>query len=179
MAEEWRPVPGYEGRYEVSDQGRVRSLDRVVRTYNGGSYTRKGALMHPTKDTFGHLQVRLSPGKGKGQMFQVHRLVAMAFLGPRPDGLHTRHLNGDPTDNRAENLAFGTGAENQIDCYRYGKKSGGGRFNVEDVLAIRERIKAGERQKDIAKDYGVNQSAISDIHRGRHFSYIPAEGGAF
>lgn len=179
MPEVWKPVPGYEGRYEVSDQGRVRSLDREVRLYNGGRYVRKGALMHPTKDTFGHLQVRLCAGKGVGRMHQVHCLVASAFLGPAPEGMQTRHLNGVANDNRLENLAYGTGSENQIDCYRYGKKSGGGRFSVEDVLAIRERIKAGERQKDIAKDYGVNQSAISDIHRGRHFSYIPAEGGVF
>jgi hypothetical protein len=78
---------------EVSDRGRVRSLDRVVRPTVG------------------------LPGRGT---VRVHVLVCETFIGPRPDGLLTRHLNGNPYDNRIENLAYGTVSENSLDCVSHG-----------------------------------------------------------
>ena len=178
-AEEWRPVVGYEDRYEVSSLGRVRSLDRTVHLYNGGSYIRKGAMMHPTRDTYGHLQVRLCGGRGNARMKQVHRLVADAFLGPRPKGAHTRHLNGVPTDNAVENLAYGSGRENQIDCYRYGSKSSAGKLSISQVIEIRRRVQAGESYRSVARDFGVNKSNVQRILTGEHFGWLPEEGGVF
>lgn len=119
MAEQWRPVVGFEGYYEVSDQGGVRSLDRVV-DRGGSPMRRRGQPLstsgvHPS----GHLYVNLRMNGGGGT-HQVHRLVMAAFAGPCPDGMEVRHLNGDPTDNRLENLAYGTRSENIRDQVTHG-----------------------------------------------------------
>lgn len=105
MIEEWRPVVGYEGRYAVSSLGRVKNVKR-------------GHILSPGKERDGHLHVELYAGAG-GKIFKVHRLVAMAFIGP-PTGPVTRHLNGVPDDNRVENLAWGTVSENGLDDVRNG-----------------------------------------------------------
>lgn len=173
--EEWLPVAGYEGLYEVSSLGGVRSLDRTVQLYNGGSYTRRGAAMHPTKDTFGHLQVSLTRN-GKSAVKQVHILVATAFLGTRPHGYHTRHLNGDPTDNRVANLAYGTASENQIDRWRYAKNQVFRKLSVQDVLDIRALAKAGVSHRKIAKSYPVCPQQIDRIVSGERCSHINDEG---
>lgn len=111
----WLPVVGYTG-YEVSDLGRVRSLDRVLPCGDKMRH-HKGRILKPGKaPKGGHRFV----GLGGGQSQYVHRLVMEAFVGPCPDGLEVRHLNGDPDDNRVRNLAYGTHAENALDMLRHG-----------------------------------------------------------
>lgn len=119
MTERWAPVRGWEGRYEVSDQGNVRSLDHTVRN-RYASYVRKGGpLKNHAKDGHGgHHQVRI--GGRSGRWRTVHQLVLEAFVGPIPPGMEVRHLNGDPTDNRLENLAYGTHSENMRDRLAHG-----------------------------------------------------------
>lgn len=102
MTEIWKPVVGAEDLYEVSDQGRVRSIKRAM-------------LMRPCANRSGHTTIDI---RRKRQY--VHRMVLEAFVGPPPDGTKiSRHLNGDPSDNRLTNLAWGTQAENVDDAYRY------------------------------------------------------------
>lgn len=120
VPEQWRPIPSHLG-YEVSDLGRIRSCWRV-----GGSHTR-GRQMGPTWRvlspatlTSGHLHVSLLCGDGDRRSRRVHSLVAEAFIGPRPEGSVIRHLNGDPQDNRPENLRWGTVSENMFDRVRHG-----------------------------------------------------------
>lgn len=120
MIENWMPIPGYEGDYEVSDLGRVRSLPRRVMRRNGASCHVAGRVMS-TKATNrkGYVVVNLRrPGTAKTHL--VHRLVLAAFVGPSPEGMETRHLNGDPCDNRLPNLAYGTPVENATDKTRHG-----------------------------------------------------------
>lgn len=105
--EQWRAVPGHEGRYEVSDLGRVRSLRRCI------------VLATARASRYGHRSVSLSVA-GERRTARVHHLVLEAFVGPRPAGLETRHLNGDPSDNRLANLTYGTPSENQRDRVRHG-----------------------------------------------------------
>lgn len=168
-AEEWRPVVGYEGLYEVSDHGRVRSMDRVVRYTNGQARRRKGKVLaaHPV-NKYGHLLVKL----GTKRRALVHVLVAEAFIGSRPDGMEVRHLNGDPSCNCVSNLRYGTRSENQRDHYAYGGKHAWGKLNADDVREIRRRLSAGENQAPIAKDFGVSVGRVSDIKRRRSFDYI-------
>lgn len=124
VAEEWRPVVGYEGYYEVSDQGRVRSLGRVMR-YGNQKYPNRqrfvrGRFMTRTPNVRGgHLYVSLMV-EGQIKSKAVHVLVAEAFLGPRPEGLQVRHINGVPADCRLSNLAWGTQSENMADRVRHG-----------------------------------------------------------
>lgn len=115
-ATEWRPVAGFEGLYVVSNTGRVRSLPRSGtrrdRMYGGHD-------LKPARQISGHLAVSLSHDN-QGHTQSVHVLVCEAFHGPRPEGSEVRHLNGNPADNRALNLVWGTRSENELDKVRHG-----------------------------------------------------------
>ena len=108
--ERWLSVPGYEGRYEVSDQGTVRTLRRP---------RVKGGPLKPWAGEWGHLHVNLRRD-GQQKQWAVHRLVALIFIGPCPDGLEVRHLDGNPANNAVDNLAYGTHAENMQDMIAHG-----------------------------------------------------------
>lgn len=118
--EEWRPAVGHDG-YEVSDQGRVRSLDRTIEYVDGRSgrtcaRSLKATVLAPGHSPSGHLHVML----GATACRTVHSLVAEAFIGPRPDGHEVRHINGNPPDCRAANLEYGTRSDNAEDSKRHG-----------------------------------------------------------
>lgn len=107
----WRPVKGYEGFYEVSNRGRVRSVGRWVTDKNGIKRFRKGKILKQTRDKDGYLHVTLSRD-GKHRCFTVHRLAAMAFI-PNPEHKpEVNHLNEQKDMNFAENLSWATRKEN-------------------------------------------------------------------
>lgn len=117
--EQWKDIPGYEGRYQVSDQGRVRSLDRFVRLVAHGVETKRlarGKVLRPAPSPSGHLCVSL----GRGSTKQVHALVALAFIGPRPENHEVLHLDHNPANNALTNLRYGTRAENVKMDYEVG-----------------------------------------------------------
>lgn len=92
--EEWKSITGYEGLYEVSSYGRVRSLDRYVKSKSNSNRLQKGKVLSPTKHKTGYLVVNL-----KNKMFRVHRLVAQAFIS-NPEGLsQVNHKDEDKTNN--------------------------------------------------------------------------------
>jgi len=111
----WKPVPGYEGYYEVSSLGKVRSLDRI------SSHGRrlKGRVLAATPNDDGYPIVNLARDGAK-RVRMVHVLVLEAFVGPRPEGLEGCHGNGDPQDNRVTNLRWDTHHENMLDGARHG-----------------------------------------------------------
>lgn len=118
--EEWRAVPGYDGVYEVSDMGGVRSLPKV--DAQGGR--RKLRVFKPSKmDAWGHLGVKLRRD-GVVKSRYVHQLVLEAFVGPRPDGAVACHWNDVPDDNRLSNLRWDTPAGNRADIIRNGRDPG-------------------------------------------------------
>ena len=108
MSEEiWKDVQGFEGRYQVSNLGRVRSLDRLIETEY--PYIRKGELLNPSMNSGrGYLRVSLSDGHRNYKHFEVHRLVAIHFVDGYKQGLVVNHINKVKTDNRAENLEWCT-----------------------------------------------------------------------
>ena len=118
-AERWKPVTGYEGIYEVSNHGRVRSVDRTVTRSDGRVCRRKGKILRTTPNQDGYPRANLST-QGKSQVRHVHALVAEAFIGPRPDGVDVCHGDGDPANNRLDNLRYGTRSENMLDAVRHG-----------------------------------------------------------
>lgn len=102
--EEWRPVVGYEGLYEVSDLGRVKRV-------GAGQGTRPGIRKLHANPRSGYLSVNLSKGN-RQRTHRVHRLVLEAFVGPCPEGMESCHADDDRNNNRLENLRWGTHAEN-------------------------------------------------------------------
>lgn len=168
IRERWLPVVGWENSYEVSDQGRVRSLGR----------TRDGKVRQPC------IMV-LSPS-GKNKKYRrvllrnpdkwqlVHRLVLTAFVRPRHSNEECLHLNHCPEDNRLVNLRWGTKEENEnakasngtvpIGCANPAAK-----LTEQDILAIREDTR---KQVDIAAEYGIKQAHVSSIKLRKVWTHI-------
>jgi hypothetical protein len=120
--EEWRDIPGFEGRYQVSDLGRVRSLDHRVRLVAKGVETTRlspSRVLRPAPHKSGHLMVMLGRKNNK----DVHVLVARAFIGDPPPGHEVMHANHTPSDNRLSNLSYGTRSENLKADYAAGNRS--------------------------------------------------------
>lgn len=174
--EEWRPVEGYVGLYEVSNLGRVRSLPRFVRSRGGGTASIDGRILKPSPVEGGYLQVRLARD-GRQKAVNIHRLVLAAFCGPRPPGMETRHLNNDPADNRVENLRWGTRKENAADKELHGTVVRGSShpmatLNESQVLSVLARIERGDKMTDIARDLGVSTHAIFRIKHGISYRHL-------
>lgn len=121
--EEWRPVVGYEGLYEVSDHGRVRSLDHYTTNSRGVRRLWRGRVLKPrgAPGKSPYPRVNLSGGPGRVHEARVHSLVMAAFVGPLELGMHVRHLDGNPWNCHLSNLAYGTPSENAYDKVRHGR----------------------------------------------------------
>lgn len=174
VAEEWRPVVGYEGLYSVSNLGRVRR-DRA-----GGRY-RAGAIRAIVLNIHGYPQAVLYR-ENVNKTFTVHGLVAAAFIGPRPDGYEVNHLNGVKTDNRAENLEYATHAQNMRHTIEtLGKRYDGdhcpnAKLTASQVIAIRAAYREGNRtQRDLAREFDVTQGNISRIVTRRVHKHAEAD----
>lgn len=111
----WLPVIGWEGLYEVSDRGEVRSLDRVDRF--GRRYA--GRVLSTDTIKGGYLRVALAR-EGIVKRRQVHHLVLESFVSSRPPGMEGCHGDGNPVNNRLDNLRWGTRPENALDTVRHG-----------------------------------------------------------
>ena len=169
----WRDIPGYEGSYQVSSLGRVRSLPRYVPIYDsvrGISYMRPcpgKILRQAVCDRAGHVSVHL----GKYcRGIPVHQLVLLAFQGWPPVGMEAMHLNGNPKDNRPENLKYGTHSENMTDMYRLGK--GPLKLTPEDVRQIRFGLFCGWSPRELAAVYGVSDSCIRRVGKRRRYAWV-------
>lgn len=177
MIETWKPIVGYDGYYEVSDLGRVRSLDRMIvsRSRQGNEYLqhRYGRPLKPGKLTQGYLKVSL----GRNQQRLVHRLVLEAFVGECPTDQQCRHLNGNRTDNRLINLCWGTIKEDRQDKKRHGtnpigSKNPQAKLTDLDVVAIKHGLKLGIKQKVLAAYFGISRTNITNINTGVLWAHI-------
>lgn len=124
----WRPIRNWSGFYEVSNLGRVRSLDRIVPNGRGGGKFVPGRIMKPYRDRpkYSHMIIQLSRGgrsKTGAEFPLVHKLVLEAFVGPRPPGMEACHNNGDGCDNRLSNLRWDTHRANMADQFEHGTKN--------------------------------------------------------
>ena len=117
--EEWRPVLGYEGLYEVSSHGRVKIVDRVVNGNGGSRFLRRGHLKRLATNAYGYRTVHLAKD-GHKKSPAVHAVVLEAFIGPRPDGMVGCHNDGDPSNNRLDNLRWDTPENNARDTVLHG-----------------------------------------------------------
>jgi NUMOD4 motif-containing protein/HNH endonuclease len=118
MTEVWRPIPGYVGAYDVSNLGRVRSVDRVITrmTKRGPVPARlRGRVLRTNRTRGGYLTVTLG-----GRTVYVHALVLSTFVGPRPAGKQAAHWDGDRSNNRLGNLRWASPSENNLEKARHG-----------------------------------------------------------
>jgi len=173
MEEIWKPVPGYEGSYEASDQGQVRSLDRHCLGKDGRSEFHGGKVLKPWSAR-GYLWYSLRDGKVKKNR-AGHTLVAAAFLGPRPEKHDVMHLDGDRKNNALTNLRYGTRKENLNQTYEYGGRQANGKLTKTDALDIKRRLRHGESPQDLAEEYGVHSAAVYHIRNGTTFKWLQEE----
>ena len=176
IAEIWLPITDFAGLYEVSNLGRVRSLDARVRTYQGiGTRVRKGRVLKLKLQNGGYQIVLLSKSSVV-RTFTVHRLVASAFLA-KPNGvsdLTVNHRDFDKTNNRVENLEWVSQSENLGHSGRAGRmiRANVTKLTEDDVRDIRRRLAAGETLVSIGQAYGVAHTAIYKIKAGLRWKHI-------
>jgi len=172
--EEWRPVVGSEGRNEVSNLGRVRSLDRYVGNAHGTKSLKKGQMLSLSSNPKGYLSTGVVCREtGKQKRRQVHRMVAEAFHG-LSDKPQVNHINSDPSDNRPSNLEWATQQENIDHAKAQGKfdsrvnKNRIVKLLPEDVDDIKVLLADGNfTQQCIADIFKVSRQLINDIHNNR------------
>ena len=111
IAEIWKDVQGYEGLYQVSNLGRVKSLGRFIDRLVSGRYWQEERILKPNKTKYGYLMVELRKNK-KPKSFLVHRLVAMTFISNPENKPEVDHINADKTNNNVNNLRWVTAKEN-------------------------------------------------------------------
>lgn len=99
IEEVWKDIPHYEGEYQASNLGRIKSLDRAVKKNNGMIQNRKGKILSQYKDTKGYYTLRLN-----GKMYKVHRLIYLTFVGDIPDGMQVNHIDENKDNNSVSNL---------------------------------------------------------------------------
>ena len=163
MKEVWRFIEEYEGYYEISDQGRVRSVDRNVLSGEVTIFI-KGKIRSPGKNNKGYLYIALSK-EGKLKTKYVHRLVAAAFLDGRTvERDQVNHKNFITTDNRASNLEWCSAKENVSHAVLGGRRSS--YLTQTDVDRIIMSIEAGESRKKIATRHNICTTTLQKILLG-------------
>lgn len=167
--EEWRDVVGWEGLYQVSSLGRVRSLPRMARGRGGCLVERGGNIRKtPKSNKLGHRNVMLCSG-GVNKTILVHILVCEAFHGPRPsEEYEVAHWDGDGGNNHKGNLRWATRKENADDRGRHGRhqtgvKNANARLEPSRVRSIREEKASGVRTDELALKYGVSAVSINNV----------------
>jgi hypothetical protein len=177
MTENWKAVPGHEGRYEVSDQGRVRSLDWVgsVRNKWGGTNVRftQGRNLKANIDARGRSFITLWLDQRQIR-YAVSFLVLLSFVGGRPSGLCVLHTDGNNQNNCLQNLRYGTHVENSADARKHGtlvlgEKHWNTKLTVNDVLLIRQSTSPGV---SLAAMFGMTPAAISAIRTHKNWASV-------
>jgi hypothetical protein len=192
--EVWKPIPGFQGKYSVSNLGNIRCENHL-------RPSEFGRIMRPFLTDSGYARINLSGPNGRRHFF-VHRLVALAFIGEPPEGHVINHIDHNPLNNRLSNIEYVTQRENihkSIDAGRWdhvdrsrprvsgdahplrrrpelvrrGEKSTSAKLTAEQVKEIRAKHAnqhIGARR--LAKEYGVSPSAIKFILARRNWAHL-------
>ncbi len=177
LQEQWRPVPEFEGIYEASNQGRVRSLDRIVSRSDGAKQPWRGRVLKGTLDPWGYPCVTLHRS-GKSYTRRVHRVIAATWFGPRGEDIQINHIDGDKANNAIRNLEYVTQSENVQHAYANGmmaRERGEAhhmaKLTDDDVRLIRHLAGAVSHRK-LARRFGVSKGNITFIVQGRTWRHL-------
>lgn len=173
---QYSPARGFPG-YFIGDDGSVWSQKAIGGSRDYGSPPRKLKL---TINKIGYLQCAIHAGDKQITRF-VHRLVLEAFVGPRPKGGVCRHLDGNPLNNKLNNLCWGTQKENLADRLLHGtvnrgERNGQSKLTADQVLEIK-RIGRTVTQDSLAAKYGVNRTSIGRVLRGVDWGHVNTQEG--
>lgn len=172
MEEIWKDIKGYEGIYQVSNLGKVKSLKRKVRAEKGGYYTKEKELKI-FEDNIGYLAVGLTDN-GKTKIIRLHRLIAEAFI-PNPENKPViNHINGIKNDVRIENLEWNTYKENSQHAVKTGlKKVTEKQRNAssKNILKAREINSVKVRQLDLNGNYIKTWNSMTEIKSTLNINY--------
>ena len=175
---DWKPIPGYEGLYQIDAHGRILSLERRVKTKGNVYRTIPEHFLtwQPTYD--GYMFAKLTKEKIK-KCIKIHRLVALAFI-PNPSNKpQVNHKDGNKKNNSIDNLEWVTGKENMAhavennlnNCGR-GEAQGHSKATDEMVLKMREHAKGGRTHQSIADEFGFSRSAVTSIINKKRWNHI-------
>jgi hypothetical protein len=179
LIEQWTPVAGYEGLYDVSTFGRVRSY---YKPFGRGSLTPTPVIKKQTVCKVGKGYYVLTLAKdGKKTTHLVHRLVAGAFL-PNPENKpHVNHKDGEHTlDNKIDNLEWATVKENADHAWENGltnnrgSNNGMSRLDEAGICEIHTLLKTGMNQREVAEKVGVSRPLVSMISTGKRWKHVAA-----
>src|ERR1700738_11373 len=172
MAEIWKWIPGFKGHYKASTRGRIKSVERKVKTRRGVIRTVLKKMIKLTPSANGI--VRISLWKHSRQsVHQVHALILKTFVGPCPPGQECRHLDGNSSNNDLSNLCWGTHKENEGDKRRHGttnqgERNGSCRFSDATISELIRLYKTGRySQVELSVMMGIHRSTICGILKGR------------
>lgn len=174
--EDWQSIKGYEGFYEVSNYGRVRSVDRTIKYSDGRELSYKGMVLKPNASEGRYLGVSLYKNQKKERLY-VHRLVAKAFIENSDNKPQVNHKDGNRFNNYTTNLEWVDQNENMKHAYDNGLSVNPrlpGEMNPNSKLTHNQVNEIrGQRNKSsyaLAVEYGVNASTIQRIWNGKSWS---------
>lgn len=173
MVEEiWKDIEGYEGLYQVSDMGRVKSFPRP------GTRTMKPRILKLSIEKKGYVKLNLRKNN-RVKTVRIHRLVALSFLLNPENKRVVNHVDSDRSNNMLENLEWATQSENIIHGYQHGNieyKNGsmgnGAKLTETDIPAIRSWLSKGWTQKRVAVLFRISESGIGKISRGEIWNHV-------
>lgn len=174
--ETWLPIPGFEGFYEACSDGRIRSVARMVHTYSKRGGSRRpipSRVLKHADNGKGYKHVRLCV-YGVNYTRYIHILVALTFLGPRPEGMDVCHKNGVSADNRFENLKYATPQENMADRIVHGTDDRGEKNR--NSLLTDEKVRYIRASKEsavtLSKMFGVGKTTIRYARKMKSWKHV-------
>lgn len=169
MKEEWKDIIGYEGYYQVSNLGRVRSKDRIVTHSNGSKVLYRSKILAAPADHWGYNAVSLCKYDIKRKTCKIHRLVATMYISNPNKYLEVNHKDGNKSNNKVTNLEWVTGKENKAHAIKnklhaYGTRQSAAKLNDKQAKQIYKLATSGKMtEQTIAKKFKINRSGVNKI----------------
>lgn len=172
VGERWKDIPGYEGYYKISDFGRVKSLQRKV-PFKGRTLTVRARVRKLQYDSDGYIILVLSKHNST-KTIKVHRVVATVFKTNKRNLPIVNHLDGNKSNNYYKNLQWATESDNQQHALELGLRTSfsNSKFSAADIAYIRNSVKGGVKQKQIAKEFKTTPSTICYIVNYKTFKRV-------